>query len=182
MLRVCICVARFLEFVVVDLDELLGVAVAVLYELFNAWVSDARINSLRDCIPSRLDREAVDLFELDRLLALGVLVVPVMTHLPKQVLASGFNVAHLHLLRKVVVFCERARVGQETAVAARADDVTLVGGVVRAGIALTALAAQVALFRARVGDLWNLGGTVRRRLQTAVAFLRAWPLNASAFG
>jgi hypothetical protein len=33
-----------------------------------------------------------------------------------------------------------------------------------------------------VGDLWNLGGTVRRRLQTTVAFLRAWPLNASAFG
>ena len=182
MLRVCICVTRFLEFIVVDLDELLGVAVAVLYELFNAWVSDARINSLRDCLPSRLDREAVDLFELDRLLAFGVLVVPVLAHLPEQVLASGLNVSHLHLLRKIVVFCERARVGQEAAVAARADDVTLVGGVVRAGVALTALAAQVALFRARVGDLWNLGGTVRRRLQTAVAFLRAWPLNASAFG
>ena len=52
----------------------------------------------------------------------------------------------------------------------------------RAGVALTALAAKVALFRARVGDLWNLGRTIRRRLQTTVAFLRAWPLNASAFG
>jgi len=101
----CIGVTRFLEFVIVDLDKLFGVAAAILDELFNTWVSDALIYGLCDCLTTRFDRETLDLFELDRLLALGVLVVPVYAHLPKQVLTGGLNEPHLHMLRKVLVFC-----------------------------------------------------------------------------
>lgn len=182
MLSVCIGRTGFLEFVVVDLDQLLGIAIAVLNKLFDAWMSHARINSLRDSLARRLDRETLDLFELDRLLTLCMLAVPVLIHLSEQILARRLDNAHLHLLQKILVLRERARVRQEPAVAARADDVALVGRVMGTGVARAALAAEVALFAARVGDLGNLRCAVRGGLQAAVALLGPGSLDSRALG
>ncbi len=182
MLSVCIGRTGFLEFVVVDLDQLLGIAIAVLNKLFDAWMSHARIHSLRDSLARRLYRETLDLFELDRLLTLCMLTVPVLIHLSEQIQARRLDNAHLHLLQKILVLHERARVRQEPAVAARADDVALVGRVMGTCVARAALAAEVALFAARVGDLGNLRGTVRGGLQAAVALLGPGSLDARALG